>query len=235
MVDPSYFAPADIAGSYQKGAQFGEQQQEYRQKQEDRRRLADLLPQAAHGNQGAIDQIAGLNPELFMHLDDRQREQAKAEVSDLGAAVRWADTPEKWQYVQQHYGQKGIDLSQYQFQDRERGLVALGQIDSYLKDAPKPEYRTIEAGGSLIDVSGGNPRVVIAPNPGGHDVGTPYGGGSVPQQAADYLKSHPELAPQFDQKYGQGASQKILGGQTQPASGGFLGGPYPDVGPYHRY
>jgi hypothetical protein len=56
----------------------------------------------------------------------------------LSAAVRWADTPEKWQYVQQHYSQKGIDLSPYRFEDRERGLVALDQIGGYLKGDGNP-------------------------------------------------------------------------------------------------
>jgi hypothetical protein len=43
----------------------------------------------------------------------------------------------------------------------------------------------------------------------------PSGGASgPPQQAIDYLKSHPDLAPQFDQKYGSGTSAKILGGAT---------------------
>jgi len=211
MVDPRYFAPADIVGAYSQGLQFRQQQEEAQNK----RRLADLLPQAVHGDQSAIDQIAQIDPRLFMQLDERQREQAKAEVADLGAAVRWADTPEKWAYVQQHYAQSGLDLSQYGFQDRERGLVALGQIGQYLESAPKPEYRAVEAGGSLIDVSGGDPRVVIAPNPGGHQTGAPVQSGGVSEGAT---ATNPQTGEKIIYRNGQ---WEPMGGSGGNAGGGF--------------
>lgn len=44
--------------------------------------------------------------------------------------------------------------------------------------------------------------------------GVTSGASGPPQSAVDYLKAHPDLAPQFDQKYGQGASAKVLGGAT---------------------
>jgi hypothetical protein len=44
---------------------------------------------------------------------------------------------------------------------------------------------------------------------------TPAAVAAPPQQAIDYLKANPALAPAFDQKYGQGASQRVLGAPQQ--------------------
>lgn len=37
--------------------------------------------------------------------------------------------------------------------------------------------------------------------------------GAIPPGAIDYLKQHPDLAAEFDAKYGEGASKSIIGGQ----------------------
>jgi hypothetical protein len=215
-------------------------QRAMQQEDERKRGLADLLPQAAQGNQQAIDQLYSVDPDVALKMDDRQREMAKAKVADLSAAVRWADTPEKWQYVQQHYGQEGIDLSPYQFQDREKSMVALGQLGSYLDGAPKgtalqqnyeflkqqnpqlgEQYLRNQAEGSPLIASNGDGTFTIIPR--GYGTAPAPGGSSVPPQAVEYLKAHPELAPQFDQKYGSGAAQRALGGQMGAGpSGGFL-------------
>jgi hypothetical protein len=143
-MDPRMFAPADIAGSYQQGVQFSAQQDQRQLQQDRQRRLADLLPQAAQGNRGAINQIAGIDPEMFMKLDDRQREQAKAETADLTSAVRWAQTPEQWAQVQQYYGPKGVDLSGYGFEQREQAMLRLGKIGEYLNSAPKNDATSMQ-------------------------------------------------------------------------------------------
>lgn len=46
-------------------------------------------------------------------------------------------------------------------------------------------------------------------------------GSGPPGSAIEYLKAHPDLAAHFDEKYGAGASAKVLGGQTPRASGNF--------------
>lgn len=179
MVDPRYFAPFDLAGSIAAGQQVRMNRMrmdDFQEERENKKRLADLLPSAVHGDQQAIDQIAGINPEMFMKLDDRQRAQAQAELADITGAVRWADTPEKWQQVQQFYGAHGHDLSAYPFESRERSLMALGKIGEYLKDTPKPDIRATEPGGGLYAIDpGGSVRVLVQPNDGSHPMGPASG------------------------------------------------------------
>lgn len=203
MVNPAAFAPFNLGEIMERGQrrQMNDLRiEEYRTERENKKRLSELLPGAVKGDRDSIDQLYQVNPEFAMKLDEHQRKQARAELEDLSSAVRWADTPEKWQQVQQFYG-KHADLTPYTFENRERALMSLGLLGKYLEDAPKPEYRTVEAGGSLIDVSGGNPRVVIAPNPGGKPLGSPV------EQAGPT----PPLPPGF----------VLDGGPTASQSGGF--------------
>lgn len=234
-VDPRYFAPPDLVSAYSRGLQVREQQQQIR----DKRRLADLLPQAmGYGapsaippggapqasqdpQRAAIAQIAPINPELFMKLDERQRQQAKDELNDVSGAVQWAmsdpaQRAQRWDQVVDFYSRHAPNIAQYRGHPElaESALVQLGQMGEYLKNAPKPEYKAIEAGGSLIDVSGGRPHVVVAPNPGGFDTGAPVGHqGEVTATGPNGQKLR--LNPQSNQ-------WEPIGGQSPPGSGGFL-------------
>src|SRR5687768_13237186 len=113
-VDPRMFAPVNVLDIYERTGRLREQNEQ----RESRKRLGDLLPQAMGypgvisengatqqgSQQDAMREIAGIDPRLFMDLNDHQRKQAAAEVDEVVGAVRWADTPEKWQQVQQRFG-----------------------------------------------------------------------------------------------------------------------------------
>jgi hypothetical protein len=86
----------------------------------------------------------------------------------------------------------------------------------------------LQPGGALagIDPVTGNPKVLVAPNPGGFAAGTPVGtpppAASPPPAAIDYLRKNPTLKAEFDAKYGPGAADRVLGGQ--PAGNPPFGG-----------
>lgn len=218
----------DIAGAIAGGMQFHDQ----RAKQS---KLADLLPQAAHGDQTALDELWAVDPNIAEHMDNHQRTKAQAIIGDLSNAVHWADTPEKWQYVQQHYGQMGVDLSPYSFQDRERGLVALNQIGGYLKRDGTPtnmerEYQFLQskdpkladqflhnkADGSPLVANNGDGTFTIIPR--GYAGGQQQGGVDPPHVSTpeDYDRLPP--GSQFITPDGH---IRVKGGQSQPGSGGF--------------
>jgi hypothetical protein len=77
-----------------------------------------------------------------------------------------------------------------------------------------------QRGGPLI-ANNGDGTFTIVPRGmvSGGGSPTPNTGGTSgpPSTAVEYLRSHPDLAPQFDEKYGAGASAKALGGATASA------------------
>ena len=252
MVDPRHFAPFDLGAIMERNQRQQMNNlriEEYREDRANKKRLGDLIPQALGGKDesGAIDQRAaieqmyGIDPQLAMKLDDRQRAQAKAELDDLSAAVRWADTPEKWGHVQQHYGQKGVDLSPYGYEDRERGIIALGGLSNYLKSLPKPtsqpssvqEYEYAKAqgfGGSYMDFQNQTGSPIVVDNGDGTKTIYPRsmlggGGGGAPQGGNLPRVSSPaearSLPPGSKFIMPDGRIGTVPGGPTPQASGNF--------------
>lgn len=226
MVDPRFFAPADLGAAYMRGVQM----REHREDRQNKRRLGELIPQAlgrggmseegALGKDAALDEIYKIDPQIGMRLDDHQRKVAQDVVGDLSNAVRWADTPEKWSEVQAFYATRGVDLSRYEYGQRDRSLMALGQLGEYLKGGPKPsngpasvqEYQFAKEqgfSGSYMDFLEGKKGPIVANNGDGTFTLIPRSYGGQPQQPQ--ASAAPPPPPGF----------VVDGGPTPRASGNF--------------
>lgn len=89
-----------------------------------------------------------------------------------------------------------------------------------LGQGPADQYLRNFAAGPITAVEGfdaqGNPTKTFVPR--GSLGAAPAVPAGPPASAADYLRKNPALAPQFNQKYGAGAAERILGGA--PSQGG---------------
>lgn len=100
-------------------------------------------------------------------LDENQREAVEEGLKDLSAAVQWAQTPEQWAVVQQHYGQHDPQLANMPFEQREQALISAGQMSEYLKNTA-PKVQAIEPGGSLYSITPDGRQIneLVRANPG---------------------------------------------------------------------
>ena len=121
------------------------------------------------------------------------------------------------QFAQQH-GEAAMQFKgQFSPELAKAFLAETGHLDDFMKDQ-KPEFRNVAYGDTVVDMrgarDGGQPRVVIKPNNEGMAP-------QPPQSAADYLRSNPSFAGDYDAKYGKGSAAKVLGGQSGNPTGDF--------------
>lgn len=201
-IDPSIplqvrgFSLADVMSDAQamrmRQMQMDDYERKRRQEQEKGDSLAALIadPNGMRRDNPNFQRFAKADPTsaftMLDRLDKAEREKVEAGLKDLSAAVRWADTPQKWAVVQQHYGRFDPQLAAVPFENREQALIQLGQMGEYLeKSAPK--IMSIEAGGSLaaVDPRTGQPTFTVLPNPGNASPGAPAGSGPRPGDVED--------------------------------------------------
>ena len=152
--------------------------------------------QARVGGMAAAGDIEGAQTEALRSGDfdlagavgqmtSDQRKAAMEENARFGEAIKWADTPEKWDQAVDYFASNGIagaEKYRGRFDQREALALEIGQIGSLIQEAEKgvvmapgsrlvdprtgrllaeapdrPDYRTVGEGQTLVQVGGGAP------------------------------------------------------------------------------
>lgn len=111
-------------------------------------------------NQQAVPELlSALGPEAgtqflehWQQLDDAKKKAVADHNKEIGQAIAWADTPEKWDQAVDTLSAQNPQLAKYKGHFDQRGQAALqvGAISSFV-DASKPDLMTVGAGQSVID------------------------------------------------------------------------------------
>jgi hypothetical protein len=198
------------------GMQVMQEQRERQQHSE----LQQIRQRAASGDHDAITELFARDPESWTRLDAPHREQIKQATSFMGNAVMAISRlPEQqraqaWAQYVQHAEASGMDIpahyEHYSPEAMNSAAAEAGMMEKVIKQF-EPDYRAIVPGGELRNV---NPLANGASMGQALPVG-PAGG--IPQPAIQRLQQNPHEKAQFDEIFGAGAADRVLGGAGSQA------------------
>lgn len=191
----------------------GQQAQSQRAAAEQQARMG-----AVRGDQQALEQLAGFNIDDYLKLDKRTQEEYKQGIDTIGQLAMLADTPEEWDDIVGQLAQANPEFNKYRgrFDLRQSVIAQAGEAKAFIEQN-QPKYQVIPEGGTLVNtrdpaalaqVAGQNAQQAAVPNgPDAEDIAM--------------LRQNPGAAAQFDEVFGPGAAQRVLGGGGSNATGNF--------------
>lgn len=125
-------------------------------------RLQAVMGRAVQGDHTAIGELAGLDPQMWMRLDDRAKEKTKQATGFMGQAILDVSRmPEEqraaaWASYVQRAEAGGLDIpaqyEQYSPQALQAAAAEAGTMEKLIKQF-EPDYRAVPQGGYLENVN----------------------------------------------------------------------------------
>jgi hypothetical protein len=211
-------------------AQAFQQGQQQRREGDARNALATLVQNP--GDEQALGSLARIDPETAMAFRKQQIDSQKALIAQhqdniiRGAQIlRQFNPKDQASYTQALAAAQaaGIDVSEVPQQYDPQYVQGIVNIADALKPQNDVQMIPFTPGGGVVkyDKATGQVTPVVVPNVGGAAAGSPVT--APPPQAIARLRANPAEAAQFDEIFGAGAAQSVLGGTGGNVGGGFPG------------